>query len=163
MDFLATEGELWLHELLQRQAHSGPSGRRRCGGELWRVDGEEAGALREKGVFPPLVLCRLGYGGEPDLLPKMTETLTEVTPSSSTLGSLDNGPGTKMTKKEDTQNKYLNNSRPKTRGPFLTPWLLQILRLGYPRPKGGEEAYSSPARIEIEFLTNPAGLGPAQI
>ena len=59
--------------------HSGSSGRRRRGGELWRVDGEETGALREKGVFPPLVLCRLGYRGESGLLPKMTEALMEVT------------------------------------------------------------------------------------
>lgn len=59
--------------------HTDPSGRRRHRGDLRRVDGEEAGAWREKGVFATLVLCRLGYGGEPDLLPKMTEDLTEVT------------------------------------------------------------------------------------
>lgn len=73
-------------------------------------------------------------------------------------GGLGNGSGTKLTKREDIQNKQFNTKGPKTREPIHTSWIVQILRLWY-SPKGGEEAVPSQQELKFSFSPTLAGLG----
>lgn len=69
-------------------------------------------------------------------------------------------------RRKETRKKHLSNSGPNTRNPFFKPPGL-CRSWGYGAsstlPHKGAEAYSSPAKTEIQFLTNPGWSEPIQV